>query len=472
MAQDAGIEHLHPGHLFHALLEDPEGRPAVVLSQFGAGSDPIGLPHASELDGTATDAVFDRARDLAGRSSRDRIVGTEHLLLAILEADALLRNSLENAGLDFVQLQKAIIGETDTAVPMDTPLQLIDRTDEMDLARIIDVGANRVREALRVIEDYCRFVLDDSFLCRLSKELRHRFLDVIARLANHNLEARDTTHDVGTTISTESEQHRSSLQSVLSANFKRLQESLRSLEEYGKLANQRLAPEFERLRYESYTLERAVVMGTTARQRLVDARLYVLLSSEECQSALDWTIQESAAGGAQIIQLREMVLSDSELLDIARRVRQWTRKAGVLFIVNNRPDIARLVDADGVHLGQEDMPVREARRIIGPDALVGVSTHDLEQIRRAVLDGASYIGVGPTFHSQTKEFDQFPGLDFVRAAAAETTLPAFAIGGIGPSNIADVIEAGIRRVAVGSAISKADDPRIVAAELRRVLDAG
>jgi thiamine-phosphate pyrophosphorylase len=141
----------------------------------------------------------------------------------------------------------------------------------------------------------------------------------------------------------------------------------------------------------------------------------------------------------------------------------------VLFIVNDRPDVARLAEADGVHLGQDDMPIKEARRILGPDAIIGVSTHDLDQVRQAVLDGASYIGIGPTFPSQTKDFDELAGLEFVRRASAETTLPAFAIGGINAGNIADVAAAGAKRVAVSQAICQAEEPRDVAQELRRAL---
>jgi thiamine-phosphate pyrophosphorylase len=341
----------------------------------------------------------------------------------------------------------------------------------MDVARIADAGANRAREALRVIEDYCRFVLNDAFLCRQCKQLRHDLTEALAHLSPERLlEARDTLRDVGVTITTETEHQRPSLQAVIRANCKRLQEALRSLEEYGKMCSRTAGEALERLRYHSYTLERAVVIGTTARQRLADASLYLLLSSEQCQAALDWTIQEAAAGGARIFQLREKRLSDRELLDKARQVRRWTSKAGVLFILNDRPDIARLAEADGVHVGQDDMPVKEARRIIGPDALIGVSTHNLDQVRQAVLDGASYIGVGPTFPSETKEFAAFPGLEFVRAAAAETSLPAFVIGGINLDTIQYVGTAGLKRVAVGEAICRAEDPRKVAAELRRALE--
>ncbi|MFO0825855.1 MAG: thiamine phosphate synthase [Gemmataceae bacterium] len=192
----------------------------------------------------------------------------------------------------------------------------------------------------------------------------------------------------------------------------------------------------------------------------------MLLTGSQCTASLDWTIAQAAAGGADIVQLREKNLTDRELLARARDVRRWTKTAGVLFIVNDRPDIARLVEADGVHLGQDDLPVSEARRMVGAGALIGVSTHTIEQVRQAVRDGADYLGVGPVFPSKTKEFDHFPGLDFVRAANAETALPAFALGGIGLENLGQVVTAGARRIAVGSAVAASDDPERVAALLR------
>jgi thiamine-phosphate pyrophosphorylase len=170
-----------------------------------------------------------------------------------------------------------------------------------------------------------------------------------------------------------------------------------------------------------------------------------------------------------VFQLREKALPDRELLELARNVRRWTRSAGVLFVVNDRPDIARLAEADGVHLGQDDMTVKDARRIAGPEMLIGVSTHSVAQLRQAVLDGADYVGIGPTFPSKTKAFDHFPGLEFVRAASAETSLPAFALGGIDARNAAEVAAAGASRVAVSSAICGSDDPRRAAQLLRAAL---
>jgi thiamine-phosphate pyrophosphorylase len=226
----------------------------------------------------------------------------------------------------------------------------------------------------------------------------------------------------------------------------------------------------EALRYRAYTLERALVLGLHARERLREVSLCVLVTGARCAASLTWTIQEAVAGGASMIQLREKELEDRELLDRARRVRDCTHKLGVLFVVNDRPDIARIVNADGVHLGQDDLPVKEARRIVGPEPLIGVSTHNLEQLQQAVLDGASYVGVGPTFPSSTKEFAEFPGLEFVRQATAATTLPAFIIGGVNLDTVSAAVAAGARRVAVSQAVCQADDPRAVAVAIKRVLE--
>ena len=136
--------------------------------------------------------------------------------------------------------------------------------------------------------------------------------------------------------------------------------------------------------------------------------------------------------------------------------------------MNDRPDLARLARADGVHVGQTELSVKEARTIVGPRALIGVSTHALDQARQAVIDGANYIGVGPTFPSATKSFDRFTGLNLLRDVAAEIRLPAFAIGGIGPDNIGDVLATGIARVALSGAVLSSADP---AATIRQIREA-
>jgi thiamine-phosphate pyrophosphorylase len=353
---------------------------------------------------------------------------------------------------------------------VDERLHLLGSTEQVDTARIMDVSADRAREALRVVEDYCRFVLDDAFLSRELKQLRHELTEALAPWSTTQLlEARETRRDVGTTISTPGEEHRPSLQAVVEANFKRLQESLRSLEEFGKVQSPQLGQTVEQLRYRCYTLERALILGAWARQRLADVRLCVLISTSYCKAALDWTIKEAAAGGARMIQLREKSLKDRALLELARQIRRWTREAGVLFIVNDRADVARLAEADGVHVGQEDLPLKESRRILGPDLLIGVSTHTIGQVRQAILDGANYVGVGPTFPSETKEFAEFPGLEFVSQVSKETSLPAFVIGGVSQENIERTTAAGGQRIAVGQAVCQSPNPRRAAEELLQAL---
>jgi thiamine-phosphate pyrophosphorylase len=272
---------------------------------------------------------------------------------------------------------------------------------------------------------------------------------------------RDTQQDVGTTISTPTETSRADSWDVCVASCERVKQSLRSLEEFIKTTSPESAARFEALRYRWYTLEKTLTH--TSRLRLSDTNLCVLIDG---QTTLD-IVHQLIEAGVGMIQLREKNLSDRELLERARfvceaaNVPRQDGGAMCLVIINDRPDIAA-ANADGVHLGQDDLPVREARRILGPRKIIGVSTHTIEQARAAVLDGADYIGVGPTFSSTTKTFDTFPGTALLKQVADEISLPAFAIGGITLENLSEVLATGINRVAVSGAIAKAEKPGEVA----------
>jgi thiamine-phosphate pyrophosphorylase len=308
-------------------------------------------------------------------------------------------------------------------------------------------------------------------LTKRVKEVRHRLGEAVRGLSLDMLiGARDTRGDVGTHIMTATESVRENPRSVLIANFKRAAEAMRSLEEYGKLVDVWVAGRFEVLRYDVYTLEKLVMTAAIARKTLGNARLMVLVGGLPTMGDLTFVVAEALAGGANAIQLREKGLDDRAWLRLAREVRILTAQAGARFVVNDRPDLARLAGADGVHLGQDDLTVRDARRILGPSGLVGVSTHRREQIDRAVLDAASYLGVGPVFPSGTKEFESHAGLGYVREASETTNLPWFAIGGIDASNIDEVLEAGAERIAVSAAVVRATSPRQAAAELRARID--
>lgn len=481
VACDEGAAEVEPCHLFRALLQDPEARPALLLTASGldlgawqAPPPPVVRPGKATTPpapSRITDSALQAARHLASELSGVRAVSTQHVLLALIRADGGLRDDLRAKGLDMTRLEEAMRRPADEPLVPDCPLRLEASGDEIASARLMDAAANRAREALRVAEDYCRFALADRYLTEELKQLRHRLTALLAHLPERlGLEARDTLADVGTDLRVDAEMERSSAEDVARVSFKRLGEALRSLEEFGKLCRPNVGADVQDIRYRAYSLERAVVPGTQRRRRLGAAQLCVLVTGSHCPASLDWTVAEAVSGGAQIIQLREKGLSDRALLERARQLRRWTRKAGAVFVVNDRPDIARLAEADGVHLGQDDLPVHEARRILGPGALVGVSTHAIDQVRRAVLDGADYLGVGPVFPSGTKDFAARPGVAFAAAAVAETSLPAFAIGGVMPENLPQLLAVGVRRVAVCAAVCGSADPRLAASTLRRMLD--
>lgn len=334
------------------------------------------------------------------------------------------------------------------------------------ILRAIDAAANRAAEGLRVAEDFTRFIRDDAVLMRRLKHLRHAIIEVLSAVPmTARLASRDTTGDVGTTIGSPSAAARVTEDDLLTANLHRAEEALRSLEEFGRLIEPALGPAFETLRYELYTIEKLLAGSAASQERLAGRDLYVLLTFSQCARPIEEVIRSAAAGGAGVFQVREKSLADRELLAHLKTVRRITADVGALLIVNDRPDLAVLCGADGVHVGQDELTARDARKIVGPDRLVGVSTHSIEQARAAVLDGADYLGVGPVFVSQTKAFDSLAGLAFVSQAAAEIALPWYAIGGITPRNIGDVCGAGAKRVAVSSVICAARDPQVVATAL-------
>ena len=346
------------------------------------------------------------------------------------------------------------------------------RADHLATLRVLDAALNRGREGLRVVEDYVRFVLDDAHLTGRIKRLRHDLTAALSRVSiGRRLAARETRADVGTSVATSSERRREDPRGVLTANFTRLQESLRTLEEFGKILDPDLALELEQLRYRSYTLQRAVGITADSLKRLGRARLYVLIDGGPSTEQFTALVRSLVDAGVHVLQLRDKRLEDRRLLGRARRLRELTRGTGTLCIVNDRADVAALSRADGVHVGQQELTVKDARAIVGPDALVGVSTHSIEQARQAVLDGANYLGVGPVFPSGTKPFDEFPGPKLLCAVAAEIRLPAFAIGGIALENLPEVLATGFRRIAVSGAVAAAADPAAAAKQLLAALDA-
>jgi len=466
-------------------------------------------------------AVFFAVQRLHDLLPQQWVFATEHLLYALtlfedeigtflrdrnVTPDTLLEKICRQEGINITEPE--ILSVTWDDAPEDTLSQddksscnsnLCTKDDQAVVYRILDASANRAMEALRVLEDYVRFGLDDAELTTLTKTMRHELAAALCELPRiERLSARNTTADVGTAIEGTNEYRRISLSDVLAANFSRLQESLRSLEEYGKIIAPPLARTTERLRYESYTLQKvlqhipsATLQICDVRQRLARASLYVLIDARETEAAFIDRVRAIMQGGTDVIQFRDKYIDDRLRLQRCELLRELTEHSPTLMIVNDRPDIALLCRADGVHVGQEELPLADVRRLVGGEMLIGVSTHSIEQARQAIQDGADYLGAGPVFTSSTKEFEQFPGLDYLkqlmsgfqtsgfRLQESETpevrslkpeAIPVFAIGGINLDNVSQVIDAGLRRIAVQSVVTESQAPAATCRQLKELLE--
>jgi len=342
--------------------------------------------------------------------------------------------------------------------------------------RLLDANLDRAREGLRVIEDWCRFGLDRADLVARSKDMRQR----LGRLHDERYKrARDAAGDVATGMAHPAQREREQPQAVVAANCGRVQEALRVLEEFGRGVDDRLAEEAAAVRYALYDLEvdvmRASAGGQERRERLRAARLYLVTSPSP---RLEAVVEAALEGGVRLVQYRAkdgslgpdgQPITDAVRLQQAQALRQLCSRHGALLLVNDRIDIALAVDADGVHLGQGDLPPALARQLLGPEKLVGRSTHALAQLQQAMRDGCDYVGVGPVNATPTKPGRQPVGLDYVRQAAAESAIPFFAIGGIEKENLSSVLATGATQVAVVRAITEAADPAQAARELLEVL---
>lgn len=340
----------------------------------------------------------------------------------------------------------------------------------VEVLRLLDAAANRASEGLRVVEDFVRFALDDRHLTRQCKQLRHRLDEATGGLLLADRYAcRDVMSDVGTEVVLESEQRRTDAWQVCRAGFKRVEQALRSLEEFAKTINGARAADFERLRYDVYALERAV--GTTALSaaRLANVRLIVLVGAGQSPEEFFDKVQRLVAAGVHAIQLRDKRLGDRALAKHARLLCRATRGTATLALINDRADMARIAQADGVQLGQTDLSVRDARRVMGSHGLVGVSTHSLDEARQAVAAGADLIGVGPVFPSVTKTFASYCGVGLLRRVSEQVRLPAFAIGGINLDNASDALASGVHGLAVGAAIDQHPQPQVVAGQLLQIM---
>ena len=330
------------------------------------------------------------------------------------------------------------------------------------MLRVVDANLDRLGEGLRVLEDVARFLLDDAGLCRQLKSLRHNVVGGLRPLEQQLLAARNVPEDGGAFGGSPVGSKHKDLPSLVKANARRAQESLRVLEEFARLST---TPRFvsaarlEQFRFQVYELEQELVSKLLRRDRLNElAGLYLVLDTRSLGGRDEVeVVVEAIRGGVKAVQLRDKQLGKTQLLQMARRLQKVCAEKKVLFIVNDAVDIALAAGVGGVHLGQGDLPVAEARRLLPLDSLVGCSTTTLSQARRAQSDGADYVAVGSMYPTLSKESFKLVGPGMLQRIKAKVSLPLIAIGGINEDNIGEVMRAGAHGVAVISAVLGTND---------------
>jgi thiamine-phosphate pyrophosphorylase len=332
---------------------------------------------------------------------------------------------------------------------------------ERSAYRIIDANFNRAREALRVMEEYCRFALNCAPLSERAKGLRHELCAAVDRLDGGRLIAgRDSAGDVGVGQKVEGQLQRATVKDCFTAAAKRLTEALRALSEMTQVDDKAVAEAVERLRYEAYTLEKDIVLFSEPVEKFNRVRLYVIITSDLPAEVLSLA-SKCAAGGADCIQLRAKEIPDDRLFALAVEFVEICREMGSLSIINDRADIATAAGADGVHLGQNDLPVEQVRRLQLSPLIIGKSTHSHAELEGAFPALPSYVSLGPAFPTPTKPGIEVTGPDYIRQGLdklAATGISHVAIGGITPDNVEQVLRVGAERVAVCAAVTKAPDP--------------
>ena len=347
------------------------------------------------------------------------------------------------------------------------------------LLRMIDANLNRASEGLRVLEDVARFLLNDAELSQRLRTLRHDLAQETKSLSVGLLSKRNSEHDVGARVGDsyepETKQSLQDLSSLVTANAKRVEESLRVVEELAKLPeiNSTLnSASFEQTRFALYTLERDLISRISRRHKIGRMPgLYVILDRQFLVGRDELGIAgQIIEGGARVIQLRDKQSKRGELLLIAQKLKELCSQANVLFVINDYLDLAMAVDADGLHVGQEDLPLPVIRRELPIDKIVGCSVTTLSQAKKAQAEGADYIAVGSIFPTATKKGATVVGVDMLRELKRTLSATLVAIGGINQNNIGEVVSAGADAIAVISAVLGEKDAKEAMQKLIATMD--
>ncbi len=343
-----------------------------------------------------------------------------------------------------------------------------------EIARIIDANLNRISEGLRVLEEFARLGLGDEDITRQLKNLRHNLGRISHSDRNTLLTARDSTGDVGNSMNVSGERTSKNISEIITANARRVEESLRVMEELSKIPDNGLDSEvYRKARFSFYNLEKILKLKFTRKEKLLKLKgLYLIVDAEYLRGRDAAEITRAGIrGGAQVIQFRDKVRGIREKLGDAIRISEVCKEAGKLFIVNDSLEIALATAADGLHLGQGDMPVDIARRLLPIDKIIGCSARTVDEAVQACALGADHIGVGAIYATSTKNAEVV-GPGRITEISQAVDILVVAIGGIGKQNIATTIKAGAKAACVISAVMDNDDIESAAKELVSAMKEG
>jgi len=344
---------------------------------------------------------------------------------------------------------------------------------ELNTFRIIDANLNRIGEGLRLLEELARMILNDVNLTQQLKTMRHQILETDQRFNQRLLQARDSEGDVGINLEAPPKKERE-LTSILVANSRRVQESLRTIEELAKIPQTKLDTEkFKKARFDLYTIERNLLSRLLRQDKIPRlSGLYVIVDTQALLKRRHIDVARAAiAGGARVIQLRDKTSTKKELLPVAEQLKELCAEHDVLFIINDHLDLLLAVDADGLHLGQDDLPIKTTRRLLPVDKILGISTRTVDGAVAAQAEGADYIAVGAMYPTPSKQAAQVVGVERLKQVRKTVTLPLVAIGGINKENAAAVMAAGADSIAVIRAVVQAEAPEKAAREIVNIIEA-
>ncbi len=329
--------------------------------------------------------------------------------------------------------------------------------------RIIDANINRISEGLRVLEDLARFHYDAPEITEEIKNIRHQVRKNVNHLYHDFISQRDSSNDIGLTISQKNDlDNKQNFKALIMGNYKRIQEGLRVVEESLKVAGHyKLSKSYEQCRYDIYTIEKKYMslFDKYSKKDCLNTDLYCLTAEEYSNGKSNIeVVKEMIGAGIKIIQYREKEKKMLYKYEECKKIRALTKEAGVTFIVNDDIDIALLVKADGVHIGQEDLPIEQVRDLVGEEMIIGLSTHSPEQAQEAIKRGADYIGVGPIYRTYTKKDVCEPvGLEYLEYVVKNIDIPFVAIGGVKEHNVDEVAKRGAKCIAMVTEIVGAED---------------